>query len=238
MSVDDAAVVVDVVVAFVAAVAAAHSNDGMTYCQAMIHKVQAKESAQGNSWMTQHYCYTRGVQCVTVVANELHASRARVHACLGHVQVQQSGRSVGCFVRGEWHSWLRLYLAHRDGLRQWRQRGPAPLSAGGDDAWGKRSGRGPSRWERTRGCARQSRSRDDGQRAVAGCSDSLLLRSLGGGRKLERRMWLGVQSHRRQEGGCHRVLVKRVDGSVQQRRKEGQRGLEGIRSRWVVAGEA
>jgi hypothetical protein len=64
------------------------------------------------------------------------------------------------------------------------------------------------------------------------------LRSLGGAHRLERRMRLEVQNHKRQEGGCHRVPVRRVDGSVQQQRKEGRQGLEGIRSRWVAAGEA
>lgn len=104
MSVDAAVVVA---AAGVAAAAAVHSNGGMTYCrEAMIHRVQARESVQGSSWMCQHYCRTRGDQCVTVVANELlYASRAHVHVCLGHVQVRQAGRSMNvsaeCFVHGE-----------------------------------------------------------------------------------------------------------------------------------------
>lgn len=103
------------------------------------------------------------------------------------------------------------------------------------------TGRGLSRWEHTRGCARLTRTRDDGQRGVAavvGCSDNPPLHSQGDGHMLERRMWRGVQSHRRQEGGSRRVLGKRVDGSVQRQRKLVQWNREGIHSSWASAGEA
>jgi hypothetical protein len=89
-----AVAVAAVVVAAAAAAAAAHSNGDMTNCrEVMIHKAQEKESVQNKSWMYWCFRRRRSDQHVVVVANEVPASRVRVHECLGHVQVLLAGRS-------------------------------------------------------------------------------------------------------------------------------------------------